>query len=119
MQNNKVLAVILARGGSKAIPKKNIADINGHPLIAYTIVEALKSKKITDIVVSSDDDEIIEISKSYGADVPFKRPSELSQDKSKPVECNLHATKFMESKKSMTLLKMTIQKYYQFLEQVI
>mgnify|MGYP003324097395 FL=1 len=101
MQKNKVLAVILARGGSKAIPKKNIADINGHPLIAYTIVEALKSKKISDVVVSSDDDEIIEIAKKYGANAPFKRPSELSQDKSKPVECNLHATKFMESKLSI------------------
>ena len=49
MQENKVLAVILARGGSKAIPKKNIADLNGHPLIAYTIVEALKSKNIVPV----------------------------------------------------------------------
>ena len=56
----KVLAVILARGGSKAIEKKNLADINGHPLIAYTICEALRSRYLSDVVVSSDDDDIIE-----------------------------------------------------------
>ena len=55
---HKVLAVILARGGSKAIPKKNMSNLNGHPLIAYTICEALRSKYITDIVVSSDDENI-------------------------------------------------------------
>lgn len=92
----KVLAVILARGGSKAIPKKNMSDINGHPLIAYTVCEALRSEHITDIVVSSDDDEIRRAAEHYGAFAPFKRPEELSGDKAKPVECNLHATRIME-----------------------
>lgn len=95
----KVLAVILARGGSKAIKTKNIIDLNGHPLIAYTICEARLSKYITDIVVSSDDDSIIKIAKNYGALAPFKRPKKLSGDKAKPVECNLHATKIMEEMK--------------------
>ena len=56
--NKKILGVILARGGSKQIPKKNIALLNNIPLIAYTIVEGKKSKYISDLVVSSDDDEI-------------------------------------------------------------
>jgi len=94
---HKVLAVILARGGSKAIPKKNMSNLNGHPLIAYTICEALRSKYITDIVVSSDDENIKEAAEEYGALAPFTRPIELSGDKAKPVECNLHATKFMEN----------------------
>jgi len=101
MKNNtrKVLAVILARGGSKAIKKKNLADLNGHPLFAYTVCEARLSEYITDIVVSSDDDLIIEAAKEYGAHAPFKRPKELSGDKAKPVECNLHATRIMEELK--------------------
>tara|TARA_B100000945_G_scaffold321406_1_gene335755 strand:+ start:1662 stop:2393 length:732 start_codon:yes stop_codon:yes gene_type:complete len=97
MKNNKrVLGIILARGGSKAIPRKNIKDINGHPLIAYTIYEALKSKYLDRLVVSSDDDEIRSISEEYGAEAPFSRPKDLSGDKAKPVECNLHATKWIE-----------------------
>ena len=96
VENKKVLAVILARGGSKAIPRKNIAILDGHPLIAYTVCEALRSKYVTDLVVSSDDNEIIDVAKKYGAEAPFVRPENLSQDKSKPVECDLHATNIME-----------------------
>lgn len=92
----KILAVILARGGSKAIPKKNLSLINNIPLISYTITEAKKSKLIDDIVVSSDDDEIRITSIQYGAQAPFKRPKKLSTDTAKPVDCDLHATKFME-----------------------
>tara|TARA_A100001011_G_C14305763_1_gene843040 strand:+ start:1755 stop:2534 length:780 start_codon:yes stop_codon:yes gene_type:complete len=99
MKNNaKILAIILARGGSKAIPKKNLALINGHPLISYTISEAIKSKYISKIVVSSDDIEIRKIAIQYGADASYERPKELSKDDSKPVECNLHATRFIEKK---------------------
>lgn len=94
----KVLAVILARGGSIAIKKKNLADVNGHPLIAYTICEALRSKYLSDVVVSSDDEDIMATAIEYGAKAPFKRPLELSGDKAKPVECNLHATRIMEEK---------------------
>ena len=68
-----ILAVIQARGGSKGIPKKNIYPIGGYPLISYTIAAAKKSKFITDLVVSTDSEEIAEVSRSYGADVPFKR----------------------------------------------
>ena len=77
----KVLAVILARGGSKGIPLKNIANINGHPLISYSITAALKSKLVNKIVVSTDSEQITKVSRIYGADVPFKRSSRLSGDK--------------------------------------
>lgn len=97
----KILGVILARGGSKQIPKKNIALLNNIPLIAYTIVEAKKSKYISDLVVSSDDDEIRKVSVQFGAEAPFKRPDHLSGDTAKPVECDLHATKFMEKKNNI------------------
>jgi len=99
--NKKILGVILARGGSKQIPKKNIALLNNIPLIAYTIVEAKKSKYVSDLVVSSDDDEIRKVSVQFGAEAPFKRPDHLSGDTAKPVECDLHATKFMEKKNNM------------------
>lgn len=77
---NKVLAVILARGGSKGIPKKNIKEICGKPLIAYTIEAALSSGIFDKVVVSTDSHEIASVAKSFGASVPFMRPDELSQD---------------------------------------
>jgi hypothetical protein len=77
---NKVLAIILARGGSKGIPKKNIKEICGKPLIAYTIEAALSSGTFDKVVVSTDSHEIASVAKSFGATVPFMRPNELSQD---------------------------------------
>ena len=67
----KVLAIIPARAGSKGLKNKNIKLLNGKPLIAYTIMEAKKSKLISNIVVSTDSNEIASISKQYGAEVPF------------------------------------------------
>ena len=78
--NNQILAVILARGGSKGIPNKNIKDLCGKPLIAYTIESAISSGVFTHVVVSTDSPKIAEVSKSFGALVPFMRPDELSQD---------------------------------------
>ncbi len=92
-----ILGVILARGGSKAIPLKNICLLDNKPLIAYTIVEGLRSKYINDVVVSSENKKILEISEFYGAKT-IRRPKNLSKDNSKPVECDLHATKMMEKK---------------------
>ena len=77
---SKVIAVIPARGGSKRIPKKNIKDFLGKPLIAYSIEVALASKLFDKVIVSTDDEEIANISKQYGAEVPFLRPKELSND---------------------------------------
>lgn len=75
----EILGFIPARSGSKGIPKKNIYLLNGKPLIAYTIEEALKSK-VNRLIVSTDSSEIAEVSKRYGAEVPFLRPTGLAQD---------------------------------------
>ena len=97
MKDKKILCVILARGGSKGIPGKNIKELAGHPLIAYTICEVLKSNYIDRVIVSSDDEEIRKTSMRYGAEAPFVRPKELSTDTAKPVECIKHATKWAEN----------------------
>ena len=76
----KCVAIIPARGGSKRIPKKNIKNFHGKPLIAYSIEVALKSKLFDKVIVSTDDEEIAEIAKEFGAEVPFLRPKELSDD---------------------------------------
>ena len=78
----EILSIIPARGGSKGIKRKNIQPILGKPLVAYSIEASLKSKYITRTIVSSEDDEILEISKSFGAEV-MKRPMELAQDETK------------------------------------
>jgi len=81
MINNKTfLAIIPARGGSKRLPKKNIVDLAGQPLIAWSINAAIKSKYIDKTIVTTDSDEILEVARKYGADVPFKRPDYLSSD---------------------------------------
>lgn len=91
MKKYRILGVIPARGGSKTIPKKNIKLLLGKPLIAYTIVPALQSKMLTRLIVSSDDKGIIEMSKCYGADVPFTRPEELATDLASAVDVVRHA----------------------------
>lgn len=87
----KILAIIPARGGSKGVPRKNIRDLAGKPLIAWTIEEAKRSKYIDRLILSSEDDEIIEVAKQYGCEVPFKRPLELAQDDTPGIEPVLHA----------------------------
>lgn len=88
---SKVIAVILARGGSKGIPKKNIYTIAGHPLISYTIAAALQSKYIDELVVSTDSVEIAEVARGYGAKTPFMRPAELAGDTTLSVDALHHA----------------------------
>jgi len=90
-QGRQVLAVILARGGSKGIPRKNIYPINGHPLISYTIAAALGSKYIDKLVVSTDDAEIAAVAREYGAETPFVRPAELASDTALSVDALNHA----------------------------
>lgn len=75
-----VCAIIPARGGSKGIPRKNIVPIAGKPLVAYSIEHALASRYIERVIVSTDDDDIAKVGTSYGAEVPFIRPAELSGD---------------------------------------
>lgn len=87
------LCVIPARGGSKRIPRKNIKSFCGKPMIAYSIEAALKSGLFDKIVVSTDDEEIAKIAKSYGAEVPFMRPPELSDDHTATIPVIAHAIK--------------------------
>ena len=95
MKNNKekTIAIIMARGGSKGLPKKNIKLLNGKPLIAYSIEDALNSGVCDTVLVTSEDDEIIKISKQYGATVSFKRPKELATDFIPPEPVIQHALK--------------------------
>lgn len=87
----RVLGLITARGGSKGIPGKNIKMIAGKPLIAWTIEEAVKSKLLDRVIVSTDSEEIAEVSRKYGAEVPWMRPKELAQDDTKHIDVVLHA----------------------------
>jgi N-acylneuraminate cytidylyltransferase len=77
---SEVLALIPARGGSKSIPRKNILLLAGRPLVAYSIAASLSSETITRTIVSTDDEEIAAISRKFGAETPFLRPTEISQD---------------------------------------
>lgn len=81
-----IVSLIPARGGSKGIPNKNIKLLNNKPLIAYSIETSLKSDFINETIVSTDSTAIAEISKKYGASVPFLRPSNISQDNSTDIE---------------------------------
>lgn len=87
--NHKILAIIPARGGSKGLPRKNIRQLNGKPLICYAIDEAMKSKFIGRIIVTTDDSEIAEISKKAGAEVII-RPPALAQDESLVIDAIFH-----------------------------
>lgn len=75
-----MIAIIPARGGSKGLPRKNIKLLNGKPLIAYTIEAALRSQKVSEVIVSTDCEEIAKIAREYGAKVPFMRPDFLATD---------------------------------------
>ncbi len=92
---HEVLAIIPARGGSVRVPKKNIKLLNGTPLISYPILTAKQSETVSRIVVSTDDDEIKDIALKYGAEIPFKRPPEISKDV--PTEdVVLHAVQWLQ-----------------------
>ena len=87
----EVLALIPARGGSKGIPRKNLLVLAGRPLIAYSIEQALTSPRITRTIVSTDDEEIADVARRFGAEVPFLRPAEFAQDLSPDIDVFRHA----------------------------
>ena len=91
------VAVIPARGGSKRIPRKNIREFCGKPMIAWSIEVAKQSKLFDRIIVSTDDEEIAKVAKFHGADVPFMRPVELSDDYSGTTEVMAHAVSWMQN----------------------
>ncbi|MGH7005666.1 MAG: cytidylyltransferase domain-containing protein [Alphaproteobacteria bacterium] len=92
---HKILAVIPARGGSKGLPRKNVLPLDGKPLIAWTIEAAKSAQRIDRVVLSTDDDEIAEVGRTYGCDVPFRRPAELAGDRSRQADVVAHAAKFL------------------------
>lgn len=86
-----ILGLIPARGGSKGLPRKNILPLAGKPLIAHTILVARESKALDRVVVSTDDQEIADVAKWHGADVPFYRPADLAKDDTSVFPALLHA----------------------------
>jgi N-acylneuraminate cytidylyltransferase len=87
----EIVAIIPARGGSKGLLGKNTRLLNGHPLIAYSIIAAKQTPSITRVIVSTDSEEIAAVAKEYGAEVPFMRPDEYAQDMSTDLEVFKHA----------------------------
>ena len=92
----KYLAIIPARGGSKGLPRKNLIDLGGKPLIAWSIEQALATPSIDKVVVSTDSIEIAEVAKAHGAEVPFLRPDELARDDSATEPVLLHVLDWYE-----------------------
>ncbi len=95
-QTPKTVAIILARGGSKGVPRKNIRPLLGKPLIAYAIEPGLAAKKVDRVIVSTDDAEIAEVAISCGAEVPFTRPSELAKDSTPDLPVYQHLINWLE-----------------------
>jgi len=115
-KGKNTLGLISARGGSKGLPRKNIKPLLGKPLIAWTIEQALASKYFDRVIVSTDDEEIAEISKKYGAEVPFIRPKELAEDNAKGIEVVLHTIDWLKKndrRKQYDLLRKNWQKIMQ------
>jgi CMP-N,N'-diacetyllegionaminic acid synthase len=96
MLEKRIVAIIPARGGSKGIPHKNIIDLKGFPLIAYSIAAARLSKSINRIIVSTDDIKIAKIAEKFGAEIPFLRPREYSTSKSTDLEFVQHALSWFQ-----------------------
>ncbi len=93
-----VLGIIPARGGSKGLPGKNIRELSGKPLIAWSIDRAMNSKYLDRIIVTTDDDEIADTAKRYGAEIPFMRPKTLAGDKTTMLDVVKHAVDFLKER---------------------
>jgi N-acylneuraminate cytidylyltransferase len=91
----ETLAIIPARGGSKGIPRKNIRNFSGYPLIAWSIASAKQSELVTRVIVSTDDEEIAAVARAWGAETPFLRPAEFAQDQSTDLPLFEHALKWL------------------------
>ena len=96
-QMTEILALIPARGGSKGIPRKNIRNFAGYPLIAWSIAAAKQAACVTRIIVSTDDEEIAAVAREYGAETPFLRPAEFAQDQTADLPVFEHALEWLES----------------------
>ena len=105
----EAIGFIPARGGSKGVVKKNIKNIAGKPLIAWSIEQALSSELIGRVIVSTDCSEIAEISKKYGAEVPFLRPENISSDHATTEAAMLHCCEYLKSRDELPDLFVLIQ----------
>src|SRR5512147_978759 len=92
----EILALIPARGGSRGIPRKNIRNFAGYPLIAWSIAAAKKAACVTRVIVSTDDPEIAAVAREYGAETPFLRPAEFAQDNTTDLPVFEHALTWLE-----------------------
>lgn len=99
-KGESIVAIIIARGGSKSIPRKNVLPLHGKPLIAWPIELAKSVESVDRVIVSTDDDEIADIAVQYGAEVPFKRPSELAQDETPTLLVLEHCVNYLEEKEN-------------------
>jgi N-acylneuraminate cytidylyltransferase len=91
----EILALIPARGGSKGLPRKNLRELAGKPLVAHSIAHALAARTITRTIVSTDDPGIADVARRYGAEVPFLRPAELAGDLSPDIDAFVHALNWL------------------------
>src|SRR5262245_50403921 len=91
IDSQKILALITARGGSKGLPRKNVLDLAGKPLLAWSVEAARASRYIDRLILSSDDDEIMDVAKQYGCEVPFRRPKDLATDGAPTSPAVVHA----------------------------
>ena len=96
IDGKSVLAIIPARGGSKGLPRKNIKELCGKPLIAWSIKEAKCCNNIDRIIVSTDDENIADVAKKYGAEVPFIRPAELANDAALIIDVIFHVINWLK-----------------------
>jgi N-acylneuraminate cytidylyltransferase len=91
----EVVGIIPARGGSKSIPRKNAQLFAGYPLLAYSVAAALQSKLVTRTIISTDDEEMAQLGRDFGAEAPFLRPAEFAQDSSTDMSLFIHALKWL------------------------
>ena len=109
-KGKQFIGIIPARGGSKGIPRKNLIDLGGYPLIAWSIIRALQSNYLDRLIISSEDIEILKIAEKYGCEVPFVRPQKYASDTASSVDVVLHAlnkTSFISEDKYFVLLQPT------------
>ena len=92
----EVLAVVQARGGSKGLPRKNLRPLMGHPIIAYSIASGLAAACVTRLLLTTDDEEIASVGRSYGAETPFLRPAHLAQDDTPDLPVFQHALSWLK-----------------------
>ena len=98
IDGKRVLGLITARGGSKGLPGKNIRPLCGKPLIAWTIEAGERASAIDDLVLSTDSEEIVEVARRHGAEVPFLRPAELASDTASSIDVVMHALDWLRAK---------------------